>query len=213
MRKLLILALALLLSPALVFAAPAEYTDALYFYSSHTGEADGAAGTFLAYGGAKPMSGSQACVTFANLTSDLATARFFALVETGDETVVDVATVASDNTVPVTATTDLALTPAGAGSWVMLYDPSTGYAEVDRISSGTAATNIVLVGTTDHAYTTATRVIELTTSGASALVANTTVTFTADGGVLCGKLGEAFGWYLDGTSACKIGALTGTYKK
>jgi VCBS repeat-containing protein len=211
MKKLLIFALALLLAPAFAFAAPAEYTDALYFYSSHTGEADGPAATFLSYGGAKPMSGTQACITFANVTSDLATARLFALVETGDETTVDVAVAAANTTVPVAATTDLTIT--SDGSWVMLYDPSTGYAEVDRISSGTAATNIVLVGTTDHAYTTATRVIELTTSGASNLVANTTVTFTGAEGVLCGKMGQALGWYLDGTSACRIGNIVGTYKR
>lgn len=213
MKKLLLLLIAVLMVPAFAFAAPAEYTDALYFYSSHTGEADGPAGTYLAYGGAIPHSGAQACVTFANVTSDLATGRLFALVESGDETTVDVAVSANNNTVPVAATSDLDITPAGAGSWVMIYDPSTGYAEVDRVSSGTAATNIVLVGTTDHAYTTAARVIELTAAGPSALVANTTVTFTAAEGVLCGKMGEALGWYLDGTSACRIGALTGTYKR
>lgn len=212
MKKLLIFALALLLAPAFAFAAPVESTvPALWFFSSHTGEADGAAATYLAYGGAPAMSGSQACVRFANVTSDLSTARLYFLTETGDETTVDTATAASDNTVPVAATASLALTPAGAGSWVLLYDPSTGYYEVDRVSSGTAATNIVLVGTTDHAYTTATQVIELSAAGPSALVANTTVTFTGD--VFCGPMGEAIGWYLDGTSACKIGTLTGTYQK
>ncbi len=212
MKKLLIFALALLLAPAVVFAAPAQYVAGAYFYSSHTGEADGAAGTYLAYGGAPPMSGTQAVVEFANLTSDLSSSRLYALVETGDETTVDEATTASNNTVPVAATASLSLTPAGAGSWVALYDPTTGYFEVDRISSGTAATNIVLVGTTDYAYTTATKVIELTTSGASALVANTTLSFTG-GNILVGKVGEVLGWYLDGTSSCKIGALSGTYKR
>lgn len=212
MKKLILLLLAVLLVPAVVFAAPAEYTDALYFYSQHTGEADGPAGTYLAYGGAPPMSGTQACVVFANLTSDLASARLYQLVESGDETTVDEAVAASNNTVPVAATASLTLT-AGAGSWVMLYDPTTGNAEVDRISSGTAATNIVLVGTTDHAYTTSARVIELTTGGPSALVANTTVTFTGAEGVICGKMGEALGWYLDGTSACTIGSIVGTYKR
>lgn len=206
----LILALTLAVALALpigAYASTAAYTGQAVWYVTDTGDATGPAGAFLAFGGAPPMSGAQAIIDFASVTADNAADRFYVLTETGDATTVDVAAAAAQNTLPVAATSALTLT-AGAGSWVAIWDPSTGKFEVNRISSGTAATNIVLVRNLANAYTTSTRVRELEASY-SLPVGNGTLTTPA---ALPGKRGQVLGFYVDGTSACRLNAVSGSYK-
>lgn len=208
----LILALTLaaaLALPIAAFASTDAYTGQAVWYVTDTGDATGPAGAYLAFGGAPPMSGSQAVVNFASATADNAADRLYILTETGDATTVDVAAAAGQTTLPVAATSALTLT-AGAGSWVAIWNEGNGNFEVNRISSGTAATNIVLVRNLANAYAVGTKVRELTPSY-SVPVGNATVTFNA-GTMFPGKRGQAIGFYVDGTSACRLNAVTGSYK-
>ena len=206
----IILALLLCLAlPAMVGASTKETAFSDRFNSTDTGDATGPAATYLAFGGAVGFSGSTPVLDLVECTSDLATARFFLLTENGDSTTTDAAYSSGGKILPVTATTSFEADTAGAGSWIVIINPSTQKFEINRVSSLTAGASLNLVRNTANTYVSGTTVKELTVLN-SVLVANTTKDFW---GGFNGVKGKVLGWYLDGTSACRIGNVSGHYEK
>lgn len=206
MRTIKIL-LALILALALPFSAMASTAEnalGAYTWSTDTGDATGPAATFLAFGGMIGRSGTPV-LDFVEATSDLATARFFVLTENGDGTTTDAAYSSGGKILPVTATTAFDGT-AGAGSWVAIYNAGKTLFEINRVSSISAGVSLNLVRNTENTYASGSTVRELT-SKYSALVANTTKDFW---GKFSGEKSEVLGWYVDGTSSCRV-TTTGHY--
>lgn len=204
--KILFAALLALFLPFTAMASTAENAVGAYTWSTDTGDATGVAGAFLAFGGMVSRSGTPV-LDLVECTSDLATARFFVLTENGDSTTMDAAYSSGGKTLPVTATTAFEATTPGAGSWVAIYNAQKTLFEINRVSSITAGASLNLVRNTANTYASGSTVKELT-SKYSALVGAATKNFW---GGFNGEKGEVLGWYLDGTSACRIGAVTGHY--
>jgi hypothetical protein len=197
MKVLLALILALAV-PFTAMASTAENALGALTWSTDTGDATGPAATFLAFGGMIGRAGTPV-LDLVEGTSDLASARFYLLTENGDSTMTDAAYSSGGKVLPVTATTAFDGT-AGAGSWVAIYNAGKTLFEINRVSSITAGVSLNLVRNTANTYASGSVVKELT-SKYSALVANTTKDFW---GKFNGEKGEVLGWYLDGTSACRV---------
>lgn len=199
-----------LVLPAGVFASTAETTFVKFFASTDTGDATGPAGAYLAFGGTVGYSGSTPVVDFASLTADNAADRFYLLSENGDSTTTDASYSSGGKVLPVTATTSFQADTPGAGSWVAIIDYAAKKFEVNRVSSISAGVSLNLVRNTTNTYASGSTVKELTVLY-SVPVGNATATF--QGGKLNGQIGEVLGWYLDGTSSCRINAVSGHYEK
>lgn len=208
--KVLIAVLLALLLPVAAGASTAETTFGKFFTSTDTGDATGPNGAYLAFGGAVAFGGSTPQIDFASLTSDLAGSRLYTLTENGDSTTTDAAYSSGGKILPVTATTAFEATSAGAGSWVAIQDNSNKKFEINRVSSITAGVSLNLVRNTSNTYASGAKVSELTVLY-SIPVANTTVTFQSGGWT--GERSEVMGWYLDGTSSCRINNISGHYEK
>lgn len=209
MKIFLALFLAALL-PISALASTSEKTFSKFFYSTDTGDATGLASTYLAFGGTVGYGGSTPVIDFASVTADNAADRLYLLTENGDSTTMDAAYSSGGKALPVTATTSFEATTPGAGSWVAIIDYTNKKFEINRVSSISAGVSLNLVRNTANTYANGSTVKELT--GTYSLpVGNATVTF--QGGMLAGEVGEVLGWYLDGTSACRVNAISGHYEK
>jgi hypothetical protein len=208
LKSLLALLLVALVLPLAASASTAETTFTKWFLSTDTGDATGPGATYLAFGGTVSFSGSTPVIEFASVTADNAADRFYLMSENGDSTTTDEAYNAGGKILPVTATTSFQADTPGAGSWIAIQNDSTKKFEINRVSSITAGASLNLVRNTANTYASGTKVKELTVLY-SIPVGNATVTL---GQGIAGQVGEVLGWYVDGTSACRINAVSGSYK-
>jgi hypothetical protein len=207
MKKTMVLAVLLSLLVALP-AAAGDSTFQKHWSSFMTGTNVGPAAVFLAFGGTVRYSGASAKVETANVTSDLAGSTITWLTEDNTSTTVDAASAAAQTVLFVTATTGFDAGTAGAGDYIVVYDGLTKEFEVNRISSITAGADLCLVSNLVNSYATTASVYEMKTLG-SAPVGNATKDWPTI--TVYGENGKFLGWVVNGTSACSVNYISGTY--